>query len=141
MRPLTQHLLIYNAPSKLSQICFGRVSIWVASINNKTKANWHLRNLRACVRLNPNYYPVYYRMGEIRLKQGDHIEALQAFETARKLNRKWEYRNTASVWSTLHKCETDRAREAFENLTHQKKKFAPAYIKLGQVLATQGLFR
>ena len=99
-----------------------------------------LTEFQACVRLNPNYYPVYYRIGEIRLKQADYIEALQAFETARKLNRKWEYPQYGIGLVYLAQGETDRAREAFENITHQKKKFAPAYIKLGQVLAIQGFF-
>ena len=99
-----------------------------------------LAEFEACVRLNPNYYPVYYRMGEIRLKQQDYIAALQAFETARKLNRKWEYPQYGIGLVYLAQGETDRAREAFENITHQKKKFAPAYIKLGQVLAIQGFF-
>ena len=99
-----------------------------------------LTEFEACVRLNPNYYPVYYRIGVIHLKQGDYIEALQAFETARKLNRKWEYPQYGIGLVYLAQGETDRAREAFENLTHQKKKFAPAYIKLGQVLAIQGFF-
>ena len=99
-----------------------------------------LTEFEACVRLNPKYYPVYYRIGEIHLKQEDYIAALQAFETARKLNRKWEYPQYGIGLVYLAQGETDRAREAFENITHQKKKFVPAYIKLGQVLATQGFF-
>ena len=99
-----------------------------------------LAEFEICVQLNPNYYPVYYRIGEIHLKQQNYTEALHAFETARKLNRKWEYPQYGIGLVYFAQGEIDRARETFENITHQKKKFAPAYIKLGQVLATEGFF-
>ena len=94
----------------------------------------------ACIRLNPSYYPVHYRMGEIHLKREHYMEALQAFESARKVNRKWEYPQYGIGLVYFAQGEIDRAREAFENITRQKKKFAPAYFKLGQVLATEGFF-
>ena len=99
-----------------------------------------LAEFEACIRLKPNYYPVHYRMGEIHLKQQNYVEALHAFDTARKVNRKWEYPQYGIGLVYFAQGEIDRARETFENLIQKNKKFAPAYFKLGQVLATEGFF-
>ena len=99
-----------------------------------------LAEFQACIRLNPNYYPAHYRMGEIHLKRQNYIEALQAFDAARKVNRKWEYPQYGIGLVYFAQGEIDRARETFENITQKNKRFAPAYFKLGQVLATEGFF-
>ena len=105
-----------------------------------TQDDLALAEFEACIRLNPNYYPVYYRMGEIHLKQENYIEALHAFDAARKINRKWEYPQYGIGLVYFAQGEIDRARETFENITQKNKRFAPAYFKLGQVLATEGFF-
>ena len=79
-------------------------------------------------------------MGEIHLKRQDYLQALHAFDTARKANRKWEYPQYGIGLVYFAQGEIDRARKTFENLTQKNKKFAPAYFKLGQVLATDGFF-
>ena len=42
------------------------------------------QSMNACLKLDPKYYPAYYRLGEIYLQHDNPEAALEAFQTVQK---------------------------------------------------------
>ena len=113
-----------------------------------------LQEMNECIRIDSKYHGAHFKRGQIFLEQKQLNQALQAFQTVLdikpagvraalgiKSKTEWHHRAEYGI-GVVHflRGENDLAREAFESVIGQKKDFAPARYKLGQVLAIDRLY-
>ena len=113
-----------------------------------------LQEMNECIRIDSKYHGAHFKRGQIFLEKKQLNQALQAFQTVLdikpagvraalgiKSKTEWHHRAEYGI-GVVHflRGENDLAREAFESVIGQKKDFAPARYKLGQVLAIDRLY-
>ena len=113
-----------------------------------------LKEMNECIRIDSKYHGAHFKRGQIFLEKKQLNQALQAFQTVLdvkptgiraalgiKAKTEWHHRAEYGI-GVIHflRGENDLAREAFESVLGQKKDFAPARYKLGQVLAIDRLY-
>ena len=113
-----------------------------------------LQEMNECIRINSKYHGAYFKRGQIFLEKRQLNQALQAFQTVLeikptgiraalgiKAKTEWHHRAEYGIGVIRFlRGENDLARESFESVLDQKKDFAPARYKLGQVLAIDRLY-
>ena len=113
-----------------------------------------LQEMNECIRIDSKYHGAHFKRGHIFLEKKQLNQALQAFHSVLdikpagvraalgiKSKTEWHHRAEYGI-GVVHflRGENDLAREAFESVIGQKKDFAPARYKLGQVLAIDRLY-
>ena len=113
-----------------------------------------LQEMNECIRIDSNYHGAHFKRGQIFLEKKQLNQALQAFQTVLeikpagiravlgiKAKTEWHHRAEYGI-GVIHflRGENNLARESFESVLGQKKDFAPARYKLGQVLAIDRLY-
>ena len=113
-----------------------------------------LQEMNECIRINSKYHGAHFKRGQIFLEKKQLNQALQAFQTVLeikpagiraalgiKAKTEWHHRAEYGIGVIRFlRGENDLARESFESVLDQKKDFAPARYKLGQVLAIDRLY-